>query len=255
MKIYLSAIVTLLIVASCKKGTSDPTNKSTSITAKCMYVSDPGNHTFVIDSFVMDENNRLAKYVRISIDSTMSTVNTYTSAYLFSYVGSDSLPMSYTTNNNDVHKLQYDRQKRIIMDSSTLIRNTFYFSYPSAGTILYQDLPPNIGHYIDTVKINNGNIVSRKYWFFNPTYTTFNNFDYSYTTSANPLCFSESIGLLLFEISGRKDYLSTNLVSQTINNSIVIQNSVWSTDQYGRVIKGEQTFSGNYKITIGYKYY
>ena len=135
------------------------------------------------------------------------------------------------------------------------IHNTFYFSYTPSGTILYQDLPSNVGHYIDTMKVSNGNIASRSYWYFGPTFTQHTNFTYTYSSVANPLSFSAtSVGLLLLEISGRRDYLSKNLFSlnQVANDFPETYNATWATDKYGRVVNGQQTHSTSGKVYESY---
>jgi hypothetical protein len=253
MKLFAAGLLLLIVISSCKKNTSD-NNQPVSTVAVSVHFSDPDQHQFDLDSFVRDDKKRLSKLIYIGVDSTVVPAKTYTFEYDFNYTGNDSLPTSYTAMSTDNHKLQYDNQRRIIMDSSMQIHNTFYFSYTPSGTILYQDLPSNIGHYIDTMKVNNGNIASRSYWYFEPYSTQHINFAYTYSSLANPLSFSAiDIGLLLLEITGRRDYLSKNLWSQAVNDLFPeTDNSSWTTDKYGRVVSGQQTLSVAGKVTRRY---
>jgi len=258
MKIYTTVLIALFLITACKKGTNDSSNSALSTVAVSIHISDPGNHAYYVDSFVRDANNRLVKLVRSYAD-TITSPPQFASEFSFTYSGNDSLPISYNiTPNNDLHKLRYDGQMRIVMDSSTLIRNTFYFSYSSSGTIIYQDLPPNIGHYIDTVVLTNENISERKYWFFQPTYTSRDYFNNTYSSLTNPIRFPGSMGFLLFEITGLRDYLSKNLISQSVDNSQVAFTATWSTNGNGRVIAGRlevpPAIGSKYSQSITYQY-
>ena len=253
------AIVLLSITQSCKKGAT--TNQSVSVVASSIIISEPDYHRSTVDSFVRDANNRLTKFVRIFNDSTSLPFTPYKFECVFKYVGNDSMPSSYNRifpNASEVHKLQYDGQGRIILDSSsTISQNTFYFSYSVSGTILYQQLPPNVGHYIDTITLINGNITERKYWFFTPTHTIHSNYNATYSSLANPLGFTSNMGALLFEMSGQMDYLSKNLVNQSWNELNVISQLIWGTDVFGRVINGVETYTISgvaYKKNIIYRY-
>lgn len=257
MKFITVALLLIVLISSCKKSTSD-NNEPVSTVAVSIHTAEPDEHQLKIDSIVRDDNKRLLKFISIGVDSTIVPAQTYTMEYVFNYTGNDSLPSSYTVSSTDNHKLRYDSQRRIIMDSSMQIHNTFYFSYTSSGTILYQDLPSNVGHYIDTMKVSNGNIASRSYWYFGP-YSTIEHTNFTYTSSslANPLSFSATdIGLLLLEITGRRDYLSKYLSNQVVNDRFPETDSyTWATDKYGRVFSGQQTLSVSGKVYRRYLTY
>jgi hypothetical protein len=98
----------------------------------------------------------------------------------------------------------------------------------------------------------NENISERRYWFFTPTYTIQNYFNNTYSSLANPIRFPGNMGFLLFEITGQHDYLSKNLISQSVNNSAFT--ATWTTDSKGRVTSGILDFGNNYKQSITFQY-
>jgi hypothetical protein len=256
MKICTGAFIVLLLIAACKKGTGDSPGKGNLTFVISIHKSDPENHTFIIDSFVRDANNRLTKLVVTSIDSNFLPIAKNTGGYIFTYSGNDSLPISYTNYGaNEFHTLKYDGRNRIIMDSSIAV--TINFTYSSVGTIINMDFPPN-GSAIDTVVLTNENITGLTEVYFAPTYTKHSFYSNTYSSLTNPIHFGGSMGFILLGISNEHNYLSKNLVSQSIYNSHLDFTATWSTDTSGRVISGvietATIFGGKYNKSITFQY-
>jgi hypothetical protein len=251
MKINGILIIGLFAIGACKKTTTTSNNQPFSTTATSIRIYEPAYHKFRVDSFVTDASKRLIKYIRYGTDSTFLPITPGSIEYDFSYSGIDSLPSSYsTTNNTNGNILQFDNQRRIILDSSVLIQNTFYFSYSGTDIILYQQVSPSIGHFIDTLTFTNENLTARKYWFFTPSYTQHSNFTISYSSLLNPLSFPRSTGLLLFEISGQLDYISKNLFILSMNDPNVTDQVIWTSDNKGRVVNGNEKLTTLFGTTI-----
>jgi hypothetical protein len=258
MKIYSILILLLFAIGGCKKTTTSTNNQPVSTIATSVRIYQPANHKFRLDSFVTDGSKRLIKYITYFVDSNYLPITPAIGEYDFSYLGIDSLPNSYgATNNSEGHILKFDNLRRIVLDSSTLIQNTFYFAYSGSNIILYQQLSIPNGHFIDTLTLTNENMSARRYWYVTPTYTQHSNFTISYSSLVSPISFPRSIGLLLFEISGQLDYVSKNLFSLSTNDPSVTDEVVWTSDNKGRVVSGTETLttsSGATTKLITYNY-
>jgi hypothetical protein len=249
MKHATVLVILILLLYACKKNVSNIDDKPVSNIATSIHISYLSEHKLKVDSFVRDNNNRLIKLIRIFVDSTSIPVKPTSDYFEFNYSGNDTLPDQYTYSGGLAHILRYDGQKRIIVDSATTGHIIYYFSYASSKIFFYLDLLPSIGHFEDTLNVQNENIAEWQYSYFAPTYRIYHINSYTYSSLANPLSFHGSMGILLFDITGEEDFYSKNLISDS---------TTWITDQNGRVIRGENIITGTggsvTKNIITYKY-
>jgi hypothetical protein len=189
MKKYYCAILLLfaLYTIGCSKkssgDTQPPVNKSKLVKKEFVSFSSNSNSTNV-DSFAYDVQQRMI-YYSISVRDTKYSSFNWLQQYQFSYSGSSTVPESYIfTYTGDsipsntafhysiTHKLEFDAQDRIVLDSSVSATlpslNEFKIRHYYYSTNLYtsKTIYPNntASNSTDSTFIdNNGNATIRSY--------------------------------------------------------------------------------------------
>ena len=214
------------------------------------------------DSIIYDNSNRIAEFRRMFFDTTATTqIATFNqSNYIFSYSGSATLPSSYLitfshTSSTLHHLLTHNNLNQPIKDSGLNNISSIYFSYaPNAIVAKHTLILGTSGTRIDSLNLQNGNIVSRYYIF--PDNNASNSVDQiTYSTLPNPLYNFKGIGALLYAMFQPDfDWISPNLFS-SVTNSRNLGNMVidWKTDTDGNVISGTGTING-FVIQIIFNY-
>lgn len=184
-----------------------------------------------------------------TIDPLTNMTVSYTSIYKKSF---------YTVNDEQVHNMYFDNQKRVVLDSVVSATNqqggptSVHYTYANNIIVAYEYLTNSSNQisqyvYIDSMVLSNGNLVRKAGYSINngsltPEYIYTVN---GYSTDMNPLYnpdLSNSLGAYLVH-QNLFDGLSKNLTSDGGGN--------WVKDSKGRVVSG--TDSGGLQLTFIYQ--
>src|SRR5262249_31606848 len=126
----------------------------------------PGNQESIVDSFSYDSAHRIAVYQQFAYDTSGGYPYTANWSATFALpAGNTAPPTSYTTGltgYEELHRLTYDGQGRIIMDSSTGPSGwVFHFGYPNNNIAINTYYDGTVANsLLDTLFMSNGNIGS-----------------------------------------------------------------------------------------------
>ena len=238
MKKLVFPVFIILFLFSCKK--DSPTNTTTSVSyltsmVSTHYDSSSNSQDSTSNTLTYDANNNL---VHIKYYSSYGT-SVDSGSHYFYFKDNDILPRRcttiyrkyfYTSANISVDTLIYDRQNRLIEDSTLSGYNaSANIKYIYAGNTIYVHQSNGYSSYIgnDTIILSNGNVRSVS---FGIAYTDSYSIN-SYTSYPNPFYNPELANTLgvLFTDGNWFDALSKNFP----NYGLV----PLTTDAYGRIVK------------------
>ena len=264
---YFLILSLAIVVWGCKKNnTSENTNTSSSKRLQSVSIRNLTTRTRLTDSFLFDNNNRMAECRTMTYDTFTNSggfitgISYHQNNFIFNYAGTDTLPSSYLmtfsySSDSYQHLLTYNNTRQLVKDSDLNHVNNVYLSYPP-NTIVTKG--PIIAGYTqtrtDSIILQIGNIASRHYIF--PADPSSNSFDQIvYSGLQNPLYNFKGMGILLDVILDPDfDWISRNLYTMLSNSRGKSISMNWSTDNDGNAIAGSGFTSAGIIIEVIFTY-